>query len=106
MLLVGDQADLDDEGQVGQIAAEVHLSLYTVQDHPKAIFAKVGVRSRRELVARIFDQYHRPRYGLGEHRLNPTAPSSAATRPTAGSPDHRRRADRGRKRYNNPFVEP
>ena len=50
-----------------QIAAEIHLSPYTVQDHLKVIFAKVGVRSRREMVARIFDQYHWPRYGLGEN---------------------------------------
>jgi DNA-binding CsgD family transcriptional regulator len=51
-----------------EIAAEICLSPYTVQDHLKAIFAKFGVRSRRELVARIFDQYHWPRFGLG---LNP-----------------------------------
>ena len=50
-----------------QIAAEIHLSPYTVQDHLKSIFAKVGVRSRRELVATIFDQYHWPKYGLGEN---------------------------------------
>ena len=48
-----------------EIGAEIHLSPYTVQDHLKVIFAKVGVRSRRELVARIFDQYHWPRFGLG-----------------------------------------
>jgi hypothetical protein len=50
-----------------QIAAEIQLSPYTVQDHLKAVFAKVGVRSRRELVAAIFDQCHRPRYSLGEN---------------------------------------
>jgi DNA-binding CsgD family transcriptional regulator len=50
-----------------EIAAEIHLSPYTVQDHLKMIFAKFGVRSRRELVARIFDQYHWPRFGLGEN---------------------------------------
>lgn len=48
-----------------EIAAEIHLSPYTVQDHLKVIFAKFGVGSRRELVGRVFDQYHFPRFGLG-----------------------------------------
>jgi DNA-binding CsgD family transcriptional regulator len=44
-----------------EIAAELFLSPHTVRDHVKAVFEKVGVASRGELVARIFaDHYAEP----------------------------------------------
>jgi DNA-binding CsgD family transcriptional regulator len=54
----------------GLSTAEVSRKLFitpnTVRDHFKAIFDKVGVRSRRELVGQVFAQHYQPRMATGQ----------------------------------------
>jgi DNA-binding CsgD family transcriptional regulator len=45
LLMLGPRAD--------EIAARLHISRHTLRDHVKAIFAKVGAKSRSELTALV-----------------------------------------------------
>jgi DNA-binding CsgD family transcriptional regulator len=61
-----------------EIADQLHLAAYTIQDHLKSIFEKSGTSSRGDLVARIFFDHHVPRLSA------PTAsdpPGAAAPSP-------------------------
>jgi len=46
-----------------EVSGELHITPNTVRDHFKAIFDKVGVRSRRELVGQVFAQQYQPAHG-------------------------------------------
>jgi DNA-binding NarL/FixJ family response regulator len=44
-----------------QVSAALSITPYTVQDHLKAIFEKVGVHSRKDLMRHVFFEPFLPR---------------------------------------------
>jgi hypothetical protein len=52
----------DERGRAVRIPVTLWLSRHTVRDHVKAVFSKLGVKSRPELTAKLFAEHFLPNF--------------------------------------------